>query len=195
MSAVPKRKLTEAEYLAIERAAEFKSEFYAGEMFAMAGASPAHNRLKENLILELGTRLRGGPCHTYSSDQRVRVDRTGLYTYPDLVVVCGKDEVDPADRDTLVNPTVIVEVLSPSTAKYDRGKKFDHYRTIASLREYVLVWQDEVRVERFVRRPDGEWGLTVLTQPADVLALAAVPAQVSVADVYAGVELPEQPLR
>ena len=108
MSAVPKRKLTEAEYLAIERAAEFKSEFYNGEMFAMAGASREHNRVKENLVIELGARLKGGPCQTYSSDQRVVVGATGLYTYPDIVILCGPGAYDPADRDTLTNPTAII---------------------------------------------------------------------------------------
>src|SRR4051812_18036295 len=105
MSAVPKPKLTAAEYLAIERQAEFKSEFFQGEMFAMAGASRVHNRVKERLVGLLFSRLEGGPCQTFSSDQRVLVDRTGLYTYPDIVILCGPPEVDPLDPDTLTNPT------------------------------------------------------------------------------------------
>ena len=153
MSAMPKKKLTAAEYLAIERAAEFKSEFYDGEMFAMSGASREHNTLKENLVGEFFVRLKGGPCRTWSSDQRVRVDRTGLYTYPDIVVLCGSGEYDPADRDTLLNPDAIIEVLSPSTEKYDRGAKFRLYQQIPSLTEYVLAAQDEPLIEHFARQP------------------------------------------
>src|SRR3954469_18701066 len=130
MTAVPRIRLTPAEYLAIERKAEFKSEYLNGEMFAMAGASPAHNSVKENLIVRLGGRLWGGPCRSYSSDQRVKVSATGLYTYPDIVIVCGTPEFDDADRDTLVNPRAIIEVLSDSTAGYDRGPKFRHYQRI-----------------------------------------------------------------
>ena len=195
MSAVPKTKLTAAEYLAIEKAAEFKSEFYDGEMFAMSGASREHNRVKENLIGEMFMRLKDGPCETYSSDQRVAVNRTGLYTYPDIVILCGPGEFDPADRDTLINPTAIVEVLSPSTERYDRGMKFRHYQQIPSLREYVLVSQDEMVVERFARRPDGTWVLTTFADPDGEFGLESAPVRVPLADVYRGVELPPTPLR
>ncbi len=131
MSTLTKKKLTEAEYLAIERAAELKSEFYNGEMFAMAGASRQHNEIKENLSLEIGIRLKGGPCRTYSADQRVKIDRTGLYTYPDLLIVCGRAEFDPDHRDILYNPQVIIEILSKSTESYDRGLKFLHMACLA----------------------------------------------------------------
>ena len=107
MSALPKKKLTAADYLKIERKAHYKSEFFNGEMFAMAGASPTHNYIKENLIIELGVRLKGGPCRTVSSDQRVKVDRTGLFTYPDIVILCGPGEYDADDEDTLLNPVEI----------------------------------------------------------------------------------------
>src|SRR5919199_1130147 len=135
MSAVPKTRLTPEQYLAIERKAEFKSEYYNGEMFAMAGASEPHNRIKDNLIGELHARLKVSACHSYSSDMRVKVSRTGLYTYPDIVIICGKPELEDAHGDTLLNPQVIIEVLSDSTEKYDRGKKFRHYKQIESLRE------------------------------------------------------------
>ncbi|MDB5313396.1 MAG: hypothetical protein JWO38_7598 [Gemmataceae bacterium] len=194
MSAVPKKKLTEAEYLALERKAEFKSEFYNGEMFAMAGASRQHNELKENLSIEIGSRLKGGPCRTYSSDQRVNVDRTGLYTYPDLLIVCGRPEFDPKDTDTLVNPQVIIEILSKSTESYDRGVKFLHYRRLPSVREYVLVSQDRMLVERFVRQSDETWVLTTFDQSVE-FALATVPVRIPLADVYRGVEFDEPPLR
>lgn len=191
MSAAPKRKLTAAEYLAIERVAEFKSEFFNGEMFAMAGASREHNTVKDNLIGELYGQLKGGPCRTCSSDQRLKVDRTGLYTYPDILIVCGKAEYDPDDRDTLVNPQVVFEILSPTTEGYDRGKKFRHYQQLPSVREYVLVCQDRMQAERFVRQPDETWVLTVFADPASEFSLTTVPVRFPLAAAYAGVEFTE----
>jgi Uma2 family endonuclease len=193
MSAVPKRKLTPAEYLAIEKQAEFRSEFFNGEMFAMAGASRPHNRINENLSGEVHAQLKGGPCQSFSRDLRVLVDRTGLYTYPDLVIVCGEVETDPNDDDTITNPRVIVEVLSPSTEGYDRGAKFRNYQQVPSLTEYVLVAQDEAVCERFVRQTDGTWEYTSFVGLDAVLALAAVPVRVTMADLYAGVEFPTTP--
>ena len=195
MSAIPKRKLTPAEYLAIERKAEFKSEFYNGEMFAMSGASRFHNTVKENFIGELFGRMKGGPCRTYSSDQRVKVDRTGLYTYPDIVVLCGTGEYDPEDEDTLLNPRAIIEVLSPSTERYDRGAKFRHYQKLPSLHEYVMASQDELLVERYTRQPDGSWVLTTIADPAGEFHLACADVRVPLADIYRGVELPPTPPR
>lgn len=196
MTAQPKKKLTAAEYLAIERKAEFKSEFYAGETFAMAGASTTHNRVKDNLIVQLGMRMLGGPCQSYSSDQRVLVDRTGLYTYPDIVIVCGEPEFADGDRDTITNPRVVIEVLSESTEGYDRGTKFQHYRQIPSLQVYVLVAQDEARIEQFVRQADGTWVLQIFADPAGAFTLATVGATVPLADVYRGVTFPPpEPLR
>ena len=188
MSALPKPKLTVAEYLAIERKAEFKSEFYRGEMFAMAGASRQHNRAKENLIIGMGPQMRGGPCQSFSSDQRVRVELTGLYTYPDIVIVCGKPEYAPEDPDTLINPQVIFEVLSKSTEHYDRGKKFRHYQQLTSMREYVLVSTEEMNVEHYMRQPDGSWSIKYFTEPGEQLTLATVPVRVMLRDIYADVE-------
>jgi Uma2 family endonuclease len=192
MSAVAKRKLTPAEYLAIERAAPFKSEFFNGEMFAMAGATPAHNTVKENLIGEIYGRLKGGPCRSYSSDQRVKVEPSGLYTYPDIVIVCGKPEFDPLDSDTLVNPQIIIEVLSPSTERYDRGAKFRHYQQCPSIQEVVLVAQDRIQVDRFVRQADGNWLLTVFADRAAQFSLTTVPVSFPVADIYARVDMPTE---
>lgn len=189
MSAVPKPKLTEAEYLARERRAEFKSEFYRGETFAMAGASREHNTVKENLIVELGARLKGTPCRTYSSDQRVKVSATGLYTYPDIVVVCGRAEFE--DQDNLLNPVAIIEVLSPATETSDRGAKFRQYQQLPSVQEYVLVSQDEPVVERFVRQPDGTWVLTTWTGLGAEVAFHTVAARIPLADVYRDVEFPD----
>ena len=147
MSAIPKTLLTPEQYLARERQAEFKSEYYRGEMFAMAGALFPHNRAKENLARKIGNQLETGPCDVVSSDQRVKIPATGLYTYPDIVIYCGEPEFDD-DADTLLNPVAIVEVLSESTEKYDRGIKSSHYRRVPSLLEYVLVAQDRMHVER-----------------------------------------------
>ncbi|MBY0514387.1 MAG: Uma2 family endonuclease [Gemmataceae bacterium] len=204
MTAVPKKKLTAAEYLEIERAAEFKSEFYNGEMYpmqgpggplGMAGARFDHNRVKDNLVQEFGSRLKGGPCRTLSSAMKVKVDRTGLYTYPDVVIYCGTPELEDDRRDTLLNPRVIFEVLSPSTEKYDRGTKFRHYQQIPSLAEYVLVSPDEAVCEHFVRQPTGSWLLTTVTGLDGELALATVEARVPLAEIYSGATLTEQPLR
>jgi Uma2 family endonuclease len=196
MTAVPKKKLTEVEYLAIERDAEFKSEFYRGEMFAMAGASLQHNALKDNLVGELHNHLKDGPCRTYSADMRVKVQQTGLYTYPDVVIVCGSPKLEQVQGvDTLLNPQVVIEILSEATERYDRGAKFEQLQKLPSVREYVLVSQDKIRVERFVRQPDETWLLTTFDKPDGEFSLATVPVRVPLADVYRGVELPETPVR
>ncbi len=192
MSAVPKpRKITVEEYFALEAKAERKSEFFDGEMFAMAGASREHNVLTRNLTAELHNRLRGGPCQVFVADQRVKVDRTGLYTYPDLLIVCGTPEYAPENRDTLTNPKVVIEVLSDTTEKYDRTTKFRKYKQLPSLMEYVLVSQDEPLIERYVRSPDGSWAQSDFVGLEATLSLAAVPANVPLAEVYLGVEFPE----
>lgn len=204
MTAVPKRKLTEAEYLAIERAAEFKSEFFNGEMFAMAGpggpvgmagATYEHNAVKENLSVALAIALRGGPCRTLSSDMKVKVSKTGLYTYPDIVIVCGEPAFEDDNRDTLLNPAVIVEVLSPSTEKYDRGTKRRQYQKLDSLKEYILVAQDEALCEQYARQPDDKWLLTTLAGLDAELAVGVVRGHVPLTAIYSGVTFPEQPLR
>jgi Uma2 family endonuclease len=190
MSAAPRPKPTAREYLEIERQATFKSEFSNGEIFAMAGGSREHNRIKKNLAGELFAQLKGGPCQTYSSDQRVLVEATGLYTYPDIIILCGAGIYDPADRDTLTNPTAIIEVLSPSTERYDRGAKFRNYQQIPSLIEYLLVAQDEAVCERFVRQADGSWALVSFVGLAATLVFTSVTASISLRDVYSGVTFP-----
>ena len=195
MSAVRKPKLRAVEYLALEKRAAFKSEFFDGEMFAMAGASRAHNRVNENLSGELHARLKGGPCQSFSRDLRVLIDRTGLYCYPDLVIVCGEPEYAAVDADTLVNPRVVVEVLSESTERYDRTTKFRHYQQLDSLREYILVAQDEPLCERFVRLESGEWAVESFVGLDAALELRSVPMQVPLADIYAGVTFSTPPKR
>jgi Uma2 family endonuclease len=195
MTEVPKPKLTPAEYLAVERQAEFKSEFYRGEMFAMAAASEEHCLIKDNLAGEVRQQLKGGPCRVVTSDLRVKVDVTGLYTYPDVVIYCDGPQFEDDTFDTLLNPRAIVEVLSDSTERYDRGTKFRHYRQIPSLQEYILVSQNQPLVERHVRRPDGSWLLTEFAGLERVLELASVPARVPLAEIYRGVTFPEVPPR
>jgi Uma2 family endonuclease len=193
MSTAPKPKLTASEYLEIEGRAKFKSEFFNGEVFAMAGASREHNRVKENLVIELGSRLKGGPCQTFSSDQRVLVEATGLYTYPDIVVLCGPGTYDPMDRDTLINPTTIIEVLSPSTERYDRGARFRNYQKIPSLKEYLLVAQDEAVCDRYLRQADGSWALVSFVELTAILEFVSFPVHIPLADVYSGITFPEAP--
>lgn len=187
--------LTEAEYLAIERAAESKSEYYRGEMFAMAGARANHNRIVMNLSSNVHQQLRQRRCEVYASDMRVHIPANTLYTYPDVSAFCGEPEFLDEDRDTLLNPAFIAEVLSDSTERYDRGRKFELYRSIESLREYLLVSSDRVRVDLYTRQPGGQWLLTSFGRLEDEVALDSIGCRVSLAELYEKVELPEPGLR
>lgn len=188
MSSDPKTLLTEEQYLAVERRAEFRSEFHEGEMFAMAGASRRHNRIVTNLVTALDSQLRERPCNVYSNDMRVKIPDTGLFTYPDLVVTCGEEMFADDEQDTLLNPLVIVEVLSDSTEAYDRGKKFEHYQSIGSLTTYVLVAQDATRVEQYVRQDDGRaWIYTETHEAGAVVEIEAIACDLKLEDVYAKV--------
>lgn len=195
MFTASKRLLSPEEYLAQERQAELRSEYFRGEVFAMSGASYEHTLIKDNLAGELRNQSRGGPCRVLTSDLRVKVSASGLYTYPDIVVVCGEPQFEDKMFDTLLNPRVLVEVLSDSTEKYDRGAKFAHYRRLASLQEYVLVAQDRPLVERYVRQTTDSWVLTALADLAQTFALASITAQVPLAQIYDGVTFPENPGR
>jgi Uma2 family endonuclease len=178
-----------AEYFAQEEQAEDRSEFYEGEVFAMAGGTPNHNRLAGNVYSSLLSVLRGKPCAPFMTDVRLLVKRRQLYTYPDVMVICGPLQYAPGRNDTVTNPVLIVEVLSPSTEAYDRGKKFEFYRTIDSLKEYVLVDQSRLYVERHRPLGLGRWEMTAFTAPEDVLALESVDVELTLAAVYDGVEL------
>jgi Uma2 family endonuclease len=197
VASLARQRLTEAEYLEIERAAETKSEFFNGEMFGMAGARMPHILITANVAGELRDQLRGRPCLVLPADMRVKVSDTGLYTYPDVVVVCDEPQVEDAELDTLLNPTLIVEVLSRSTEAYDRGDKFAHYRRLESLKEYVLIAQDRPRIERFVRQGESqEWVLTEVSDPQGRVTLASIGCELALAEVYDKVPLPaENPLR
>jgi Uma2 family endonuclease len=189
MSSQPKTFITPEEYLAIERKAEYKSEYFNGEMFAMSGASERHVSIVANLMYLLVGQLRGRPCKAYASDMRVRVSPTGLYTYPDVVVVCGQAQFADDQKDTLLNPTLIVEVLSESTKDYDRGGKFEHYRSLASLNEYVLIAQAKHHVEHFVRQPDNRWLLSETNRLEDTIHLSSIDCDLALVEVYDKVEL------
>ncbi|MBX9628292.1 MAG: Uma2 family endonuclease [Gemmataceae bacterium] len=194
MSTAPQpRPLTDDEYLAIERKARTKSEFVDGVLYAMAGASPPHNDVKDNLVVALGTRLRGSGCRTGSSDVRVRAGRAGRYFYPDIVVTCGDRQYAANDPNTLLNPVAIIEVLSDSTRAHDRGTKLRAYQDIPGLREYVMVASDEAVVERVVRQPDGTWRFDTLVGLDTALEFASVSASVPLAEVYADVTFPPAP--
>ncbi len=190
MATQTKPRMTSEEYLRIERAAESKHEFLNGEMFAMSGASLAHVTIVANIVAALHGQLRATPCRVGSADLRVKVQASGLYTYPDVVVVCGAARFDAADiADTVLNPTLILEVLSESTKDYDRGGKFEHYRKLESLREYILVAQDECHVEHFVRQPDDRWLLSETNNQDDCLTLGSISSRLNVRDVYEKVDL------
>jgi Uma2 family endonuclease len=189
VSTNPRTFLTPEQYLEIERQAEFKSEYFNGEMFAMAGAKEAHNLLTMNVGFALHAPLRSRPCRIYANDMRVRVSATGLYTYPDVIAVCGERHFLDDQRDTLLNPSLIVEVLSPTTEAYDRGRKFEHYKVIESLTEYLLISSDRVHVDLFRRQPDGDWLLRSAGRIEDVLDLQSVGCRLSLVDLYEQVEL------
>ena len=189
MSTQPRTFITPEQYLEIERKAEFKSEYYNGEMFAMSGARAPHNAIIWNFVARLAPQLRGGPCRGYPNDMRVQVNATGLYTYPDVVVVCGEPQFLDETQDTLMNPTLIVEVLSPSAEAYDRGRKFEHYRSIPSLSQYVLVASDRMQVDCYTRQPGGPWVLISAGKPDELLALESVSCSLKLSDLYEGVQL------
>ena len=191
MSSLPKTYLTPEEYLAFERQCEYKNEYYNGEVFAMTGASRPHNLILVNLGREVSQQLKGRPCETYTSDMRVLIPSTTNYFYPDLVVVCGEPRFADGHFDTLLNPTLVIEVLSPSTEDFDRGRKFEQYRKIGSLMEYVLVSQDRMHVERYGRRPEGDWLLSEFNDPEGTLKLISVECELAMSEVYRNVQFEE----
>ena len=192
----PVQRLTPEQYLRHESDSAVRHEYYHGEVFAMAGGSPDHSLITANVCGELRARLKGTPCRVYESNLRVRVRRTTLYTYPDVTVLCGERQFDPLDVncETVVNPSLIVEVLSPSTESWDRGGKFQNYRQIESLREYVLVSSDKPLVETFLRQGDGTWIYDPAAGPEATAALNSLGVQLPLAEVYAGAELPKEPV-
>jgi len=188
MSSQRKTFLTPEEYLAFERKSEVRHEYFAGEVLAMVGASRRHNIIAANIIRVLGNQLLERPCNVYPSDMRVKVSATGKYTYPDVSVTCEEELFDDDEKDTLLNPVVFIEVLSDSTEAYDRGRKFEHYRQIESLTQYLLVSQEPHRVEQFVRQNERDWMFSAYNDAADVVNLGVIGCGLALKDVYAKVE-------
>ncbi|MDO7873860.1 Uma2 family endonuclease [Hymenobacter sp. ASUV-10] len=195
MSAQPNYRhyITEEEYLAAERQAEFKSEYLNGEVFAMAGASYEHNLITGNLVTSLNNRLGDRNCTVQANDMRLQVSEAGLYTYPDVSVVCGEPQFrDKAYLDTLLNPVVLVEVMSRSTKGFDRAGKLQFYRSIPSLRHYLLVASNAVNVMSYSRLEDDIWRIADYTGLTDLIPLTALDLELPVAEIYRKVPLPER---
>lgn len=187
-----KNTISAEEYLIREESAENRSEYYHGEVFAMAGGTPNHNRITVNLVSLLNSQFRGGPCEAFASDMRVQVEHHVHYAYPDVVVVCGKIELAKGRPDTIVNPLVIIEVLSESTKDYDRGSKFTAYRSIETLMDYILVDQDTLHIEYFAKEGDGTWRLREYFGAKSVMELQSVGATLPMAAIYERVALAPQ---
>jgi Uma2 family endonuclease len=184
MSLQPHQRYSPQEYLELERKAEYKSEYFNGEIFAMSGASEEHNLIVGNVFAALHNQFRGRPCKVYASDMRVKVGPTGLYTYPDVIAVCEEAQLEDAHLDTLLNPTVLIEVLSRSTEAYDRGEKAEHYRRLPSLAEYLLISQDKPHLEHYLRQSDNRWLLSEASELHTVITLPAIDCTLSLAAIY-----------
>jgi Uma2 family endonuclease len=187
----PLPKMTVEEFLAFERSSDEKHEYYDGVIIAMSGAKRAHNTISTNITGLLWQQLKGKDCENFSSDMRVFVPKTRLYAYPDIVVVCGELQFLDDVPDTLTNPLVLIEILSDSTESYDRGKKFENYRAIDSLQEYVLVSQDRAAIDKYVKHGDGFWRLTDATGLGSAITLESIECTLNLADVYNKVRFPE----
>lgn len=185
-------KLTPDEYLAFERTqTDARHEYLNGAVTMVAGASLEHNRIVANLVATMHAQMRGRPCDVFSSDMRVHISATGLYTYPDIAALCGEPRLEGDASDILLNPAVIMEVLSPSTEAYDRSSKFDHYRSIESLQTYVLLAQDRWQIELFQRQERGDWLLSVVKGADARVGLSAIGCELVLADVYERALLPQ----
>lgn len=195
MQAQAKRKFTPEEYLALERAAESRSEYHDGEIFAMAGASRRHNQITRNLGGLLFNGLKGTTCEHYISDMRLKVEETGLYTYPDLVVACEPQRFEDEDKDTLLNPRLIIEILSRSAENDERGTRFENYRRIGWLKECVFIAQQSPHVEHHVIKADGYWTMTETRNLEDAIKLKSVTVTLALKDIYQGVEFDGPSLR
>ena len=191
MAAQPLSFYTPEQYLELEESAEFKSEYLSGQIYAMAGGGPEHSKIANNIGGEMRSLLKRGPCQVFNSDLRVTILPTGLKTYPDVTIICGEQQRHPLDKNSLINPTVLFEVLSPTTEAYDRGEKWAHYRHLDSLREYILVSQDKARVEQYVRQEDGSWKFTAADGREAALSLPSLGCALPLVEVYAGVTFPE----
>ena len=190
MSSEQKTHLSPEEYVSLDRKAEVRSEYFNGDMVAMSGGSREHNLIVTNMVGELRLQLKGRPCEVYPSNMRVKISATGLYTYPGVVVVCGDPQFEDESVDTLTNPTLIAEVLSDSTEAYARGAKFGHYRKVDSLMEYLLVSQNESRIEQNVRQAAGPWLRSEIRGLKSRLELPSIQCAVDLAEIYERIVFP-----
>jgi Uma2 family endonuclease len=184
MASLPNYYLSPEEYLAVERQAGGKSEYVDGVMYAMAGGSERHNLIAGNLVTGLNVQLRQAPCRVYPSDLKVRVPDSKRFFYPDVSVVCGEVQFADDARDVVLNPALVVEVLSDSTAAFDRGKKFQSYQQIESLQEYLLVSQDEYVVEHYLRQGDDRWLYTRVGGLGEAIILPTLKCRLALGDIY-----------
>jgi Uma2 family endonuclease len=187
MSVIPEKRMSQKEYLEFERRSDEKHEYLDGQIFAMPGAKRNHNKIVANLSGLLWQNLKSKDCEFYPNDMRVFIPKTGLYTYPDLVVVCGDPQFLDAVPDTLLNPVLLIEVLSESTEGYDRGKKFQHYRSIDSLNEYILVSQNEARIEKYLKQGDGFWALSEAIGLESAIQIDSIDCEFTLGDIFAKV--------
>ncbi|SLM32999.1 conserved hypothetical protein [Desulfamplus magnetovallimortis] len=185
-----KCKMTPQEYLEFERSADTKHEYFDGEIFAMTGARPNHNRISFNIAGELKGQLKGSNCMGFTNDQRVKIEAITKYVYPDLSIACDNVEFDDDSPESLLNPVVIFEILSDSTEAYDRGMKFEHYQLIDSLQEYILIAQDRCRVDKYVRnRKDGTWILSTYSDKKQIVKIDAIKCDLPLSEIYDRIEL------
>jgi Uma2 family endonuclease len=183
MTVIPQSYVSVQEYLALETQAQFKSEYLNGQMYAMVGNSGPHNIIISNLLLELAAQLRGMPCRPFVSDQRLVVSRTGLYTYPDLMIVCGERVYSESDPNSLTNPQIIIEVLSPSTEQYDRTVKLRQYIQIPSLQEYLMISQTRTEITHLSRR-DNFWGIEIFLELNETVSFSSINLTLALRDIY-----------
>lgn len=186
MTALPKRQyISEEDYLTMEAVSPVKHEYFDGEIFQMAGASERHNNIAGNIYGELYGQLKRGSCKVYQNDMRLYIEKEGIYTYPDVMVVCGKPEIKKyKNLDNILNPVLIVEVLSPSTADYDKGAKFEQYRTIESFREYLIVSQNAKQIIRYTKQADGSWNLMDFIGDKTEIELSSIECTLKMEDIY-----------
>jgi len=189
MTAQPKPSISEEAYLVSERASLIKHEYYHGHIYAMTGGKEPHNLIAGNTLAALHGQLRRTPCRVYPSDMRVKVLLTGLNTYPDIVVICGQPQFTDAIHDTITNPTIIIEILSPSTERYDRGMKFQNYRTIDTLQDYILIAQDQYHIEHYIRQENGQWLLQEVTELDGEIHIQSIECKLRLDDVYEKVDV------
>ncbi|MBF0225787.1 MAG: Uma2 family endonuclease [Desulfobacterales bacterium] len=190
-----KNKISPEEYLDLERVSAIKSEYFDGEVFAMAGASREHNQISANIVRVLGNHLLEKPCSVFSSDMKVKIWQIEKYTYPDIVVVCGNEEYDDENNDILLNPIVIIEILSDSTEAYDRGDKFSHYQLIDSFSEYILVSQYFCKIEKFSRQKDETWIYSKYNNMEDIVSIESVKCELPISEIYRKVNFSQSHLK